>query len=275
MRRLILAVVMVVLIAGLVMAQDVIKYELSSSSALNIGDAVKLGATDNSCDVAGAGEANAVIGFVGMTETDGTNYWNLIVNSGRITAAIHSASPAVAIGDSLTIAAGGSLQVAGAGDRVIAVATQAVGTPPGACEVMIQLGAISGAGGARIWQSAVGSMTDITGTAAAKQTLTSIAITDCDVEYMKVQFTGTADDKATSAGGAVVNVELDDGGVSMGTQTLYLVDRHFHQSQAVALTATDDVAPADDPTYTVYVWESNGMTNGRIKGVLTVVGTPR
>ncbi len=278
MRR-VIAAAMVLMLFGAVMAQNVIKYELSSSSALNIGDAVKLGASDNTCQLAGDGEGALVIGFVGMTETDGVNYYNLIVNSGRITAAIHSSSGAVSIGDSLTAAPAGSLKVAGAGDRVIAIATETVASPPGACEVIIWLGPMPGADGARIWQSVVAAMTDITGTAAAKQQLTQISITDCDVEYIKVQFTGTADDKAAAAGGAVVNVELDASGTpgsgSLGTQTLYLVDRHFYQSQAVAITGTEDVSPTDDPVYTVYVWESDGLTNGRIKGVLTVVGSPR
>ncbi len=274
MRRALFVVVLLMLV-GALMAQNVIKYELSSSAALNIGDAVKLDTTDNSCQVSGDGEGASVIGFVAMTETDGSNYYNLVVNSGRITAAIHSGSGAVSIGDSLTAAAAGSLKVAGAGDRVIAIATQAVASPPGACEVIVWLGPMPGADGARIWQSAITSMTSITGTAASKQDLTSVTCTNCDVEYMKVQFTGTADDKDASAGGAVVNVAINDGSSDLDTQTLYLVDRHFYQSQATALTGTDDVSPADSPVYTVQVWESDGMTNGRIKGVLTVVGVPR
>lgn len=269
MKGLSMVVALLVLVFGLASAQEVIKYELSSTAALTIGRAVELSASGQ-CTYADTG--NDVIGFVAATETDGINYWNLIVNAGRITGKM-AAGQSCTAGDELTVTGtNGELKVAGAGDRVIAKAmtTAAAGAD---VEIMIQLDPILGAGGARLWQSAVNSMTDITGTASAKQTLTSISITDCDVEYMKVQFTGTADDRVGS-GGAVVNVELYDG-ASMGTQTLYLIDRNFHQSAAVALTATKDVSPTDDPTFTVYVWESNGMTNGRIKGVLTVIGTPR
>jgi len=274
MRR-VLVVVALFLLVGAVLAQNVIKYELSSSAALDIGAAVKLGASDNTCALAGDGEGSDVVGFVAMTESDGSNYYNLIVNSGRITAAIHSGSGAVSIGDSLTAAAGGSLKVASAGDRVIAIATQAVASPPGQCEVVIWLGPMPGSDGARIWQSAVTSMTSITGTASSKQDLITINCTNCGVEYMKVQFTGTVDDKDGTSGGAVVNVAINDGSSDLDTQTLYLVDRNFYQSQATALTGTDDVSLTDSPAYTVQVWESDGMTNGRIKGVLTIVGTPR
>lgn len=270
------------LLVGIVGAQNVIKYELSSSSALNIGDAVKLGATDNSCQVSGDGEGAEVIGFVAMTETDGVNYYNLIVNSGRITAAIHHGSGAVSIGDSLTAAAGGSLKVASAGDRVIAIATQAVASPPGACEVVVWLGPMPGADGAKIWQAVVsGTPVDITASATGVQSIANISITDCDVEDMLIQFTGTADDKGSAAGGAVVNVDITQGGTpapggQLATQAVYLVDRHFYQQQSLALTARLDVSLTDDPTFDVYVWESDGLTNGRItQGILTIVGTPR
>ena len=179
------------------------------------------------------------------------------------------------MGSNLTVAAAGSLKVAGAGDRVIAKATQEVASPPGDCEIMIQLEPITTSSGARIWQAAQSSMTSITGSASGDQSLVQIAIsTDCDVENMQLLFTGTADDKDGN-GGAVVNISINDGTSDLATQTIYLVDRHFYQSQAVALSAIKDVSPTDTPTFDVYVWESDGMTDGRIKGVFTIVGTPR
>ena len=276
MRKYGIIVAVLLLLVAAAMAQNVIKYSLTSSSALAIGRAVKLGATDNTCVLAGAADGDSVIGFVGMTETAaGPTYYNLIVNAGRITAAISGASGAVSIGSDLTAAAAGSLKVAGVGDRVIAKATQAVATPPGACEIMIQLEPITTDSGARLWQAAQSAMTSITGSASGDQSLVQIAIaTACDVEDMQLLFTGTADDKDGN-GGAVVNVSINDGTSDLSTQTLYLVDRHFYQSQAVAVSARKDVSPTDTPTFDVYVWESDGMTDGRIKGVFTIVGTPR
>jgi len=281
MRKVMFAIAVLALISGVALAQEVIKYELSGApNKIAIGTAVKLGATDNSCAIAGAADGNDVIGFVAMVEAGAADTFHLVVNAGRI--ASIGVTEAVALGDELTISTAGSLQVAAAGQRVIAIATEAAAAQA-TCEIMVQLEPINSTSGAKLWQAAVGGTpVDITGTAAAKQQLVQIDMTgtDCDVENMKIQFTGTVDDKASAEGGAVVNLEIsedgDPGAGVLSSQSVYLVDRDFFQKQAVALTTTQDVAPTNEPTYNVNIWESEGLTNGRVaEGILTVIGTPR
>jgi len=281
MRKVMFAIAVLALISGVALAQEVIKYELSGApNKIAIGTAVKLGATDNSCAIAGAADGNDVIGFVAMVEAGAADTFHLVVNAGRITSI--GVTEAVALGDELTISTAGSLQVAAAGQRVIAIATEAAAAQA-TCEIMVQLEPINSTSGAKLWQAAVGGTpVDITGTAAAKQQLVQIDMTgtDCDVENMKIQFTGTVDDKASAEGGAVVNLEIsedgDPGAGVLSSQSVYLVDRDFFQKQAVALTTTQDVAPTNEPTYNVNIWESEGLTNGRVaEGILTVIGTPR
>ncbi len=280
MRRTTLALALLLAFAIAALAQpNVIKYELSAASPLTIGSAVKLGATDNTCALAADGEGNLVIGFVGMVERSGGNNYHLVVNSGRITSFV---TEAVNLGDELTASTAGSLKVAGAGDRVVAIATQDAAAN-GDCEIMIMMEPMEGAGGAQIWQAAVaGTPVSITAAATGVQSVAQIDMTgtDCDVEEMKIQFTGTVDDKDGAHGGAVVNIDITatgtPGGGQLATQSVYLVDRNFYEREVVALTITQDVSPTDNPIYDVYIWETEGLTNGRVvEGILTVVGTPR
>jgi len=267
------ALLLLVALAG---AQaTVIKYavKLDDTNTPSIGDVVELDTDD---ELTLCGDADSAIGFVAMIEEDASgDKWGVVVNAGVIKAHI---TEAVDAGDSLTVdgSSAGDLKKASAGDRVIAVALADL-TAAGDANVLITgMGAItSGVSGAKIWQSAVTTMTDITGTVGSRQNLTSVPITNCGVEYMSINFTGTADDRGGTGGGAVVNIAINDGTSDLATGVVYLVDLVFYQSQSIALSATDDVSPTDDPTYTVQVWESNGLTNGRIKGVLTVIGTPR
>ena len=274
MRRIFVVMGALLLLVALAGAQaTVIKYavKLDGTNTPSIGDVVELDTDD---ELTLCGDADSAIGFVAMIEDDGTDKWGVVVNAGVIKAHI---TEAVSAGDSLTVdgTSAGDLKKASAGDRVVAVALADL-TAAGDANVLITgMGAItSGVSGAKIWQSAVTTMTDITGTVGSRQNLTSVSITDCGVENMSINFTGTADDR-TGSGGAVVNIAINDGTSDLATGVVYLVDLVFYQSQSIALSATDDVSPTDDPTYTVQVWESNGLTNGRIKGVLTVIGTPR
>ncbi|GEM_PF-1861502 len=286
MKKLTLVVALLALVMGAALAQEVIKYELTGDDGagnpakIAIGTAVKLYTTDNTCTIAGAADGDDVIGFVAMAEGGATDTFHLVVNAGRLTSI--GVTEAVTIGDELSISTAGSLKVAGAGDRVIAIAMQDAAAQA-ACEIMIQLEPIASGSGAKLWQVAVaGAPVDITGTAAAKQQLLEIDMTgtDCDVENMKIQFTGTVDDKASAEGGAVVNVEIsedgDPGTGILASQSVYLVDRNFHQRQAMVLTINQDVVPTNEPIYHVNVWETEGLTNGQVaEGILTVVGMPR
>ena len=60
MRKYGIIVAVLLLLVAAAMAQNVIKYSLTSSSALAIGRAVKLGATDNTCVLAGAADGDDV-----------------------------------------------------------------------------------------------------------------------------------------------------------------------------------------------------------------------
>jgi len=274
MRRIFVVMGALLLLAALAGAQSVIKYavpiDLSDYSSPAIGDVVEMNSEDSlvACDA-----GTDALGFIAMIEGDGTHKWAVIVNAGVISAIVHGG---VSAGDSLTVDGTnpGDLKAAGVGDRVVAVALEDISDGSSGNVLVTGVGPIASATGAKIWQAAVTSMTDITGTSASRQNLASISITDCGVEYMSINFTGTVDDKRGS-GGAVINIAINDGTSDLATGVVYLVDLVFYQSQSVALSATDDVSPTDDPTYTVQVWQSNGLTNGRIKGVLTVIGTPR
>ncbi len=272
MKKILIVIAMVTFVVSLGFAQNVIKYDLTSTSGdLDVGLCVKLTATDNECEPANS--ADNVIGFVAMRETSGGNTYNLIVNSGRLTSAV---SEGVSSGDELTASTAGSLKVASGTDRVVAMATEDAAAH-GPCEIMILLEPIPGKNGSQIWQTSA-ALTGITGTDAARQELLSIDITDIGLEYAKIHFTGTADDKAAAQGGAVIHIDIyednDPNDGQLAEQTLYLVDRNFYQSDAVSITATQDVTGTNDPHYNVRVWESDGMTNGQIKGVLTVIATP-
>ena len=277
MRRIFVVMGALLLLVALAGAQaTVIKYavKLSSTNTPAIGDVVKLNSSDEleKCD-----DADDAIGFVAMIEDDGTDKWGVVVNAGVIKAHI---TEAVNAGDSLTVdgTSPGDLKKASAGDKVVAIALCDLSAAGDTNVLITGMGAItSGVSGAKIWQAATASypsMVDISGTSGSRQDLVSISITDCGVEYMSINFTGTADDR-TGSGGAVINIAINDGTSDLATGVVYLVDLVFYQSQSVALSATKDVSPTDDPTFTVQVWESNGLTNGRIKGVLTVIGTPR
>ena len=275
MRRIFVVMGALLLLVALAGAQaTVIKYavpiDLSDYSSPAIGDVVEMNSEDSlvACDA-----GTDALGFIAMIESDGTHKWAVIVNAGVISAIVHGG---VSAGDSLTVDGTnpGDLKAAEVGDRVVAVALEDISDGSSGNVLVTGVGPIASATGAKIWQAAVTSMTDITGTSASRQNLASISITDCGAEYMSINFTGTADDR-TGSGGAVVNVAINNGSSDLATGTVYLVDLVFYQSQSIALSATEDVSPTDDPTYTVQVWESNGLTNGRIKGVLTVIGTPR
>ena len=275
MRRIFVVMGALLLLAALAGAQSVIKYavKLDGTNTPSIGDIVEL---DSEGELVPCDDASDAIGFVAMIEEDASgDKWGVVVNAGVIKAHI---TEAVDAGDSLTVngTSAGDLKKASAGDRVVAVALADLGAAGDTNVLITGMGAItSGVSGAKIWQTAVTSMTNITGTAGSRQDLMSVSIpANCGVEYMSINFTGTADDKRGS-GGAVVNIAINDGTSDLATGVVYLVDLVFYQSQSVALSATKDVSPTDDPTFTVQVWESNGLTNGRIKGVLTVIGTPR
>ena len=276
MRRIFVVMGALLLLVALAGAQSVIKYAVpidqSDYSGAAIGEVVELNSEDSlvACDA----DTDA-IGFIGMIESDGTNEWAVIVNAGVISATVHDD---VSAGDSLTVDGSnpGDLKAAGVGDRVVAVALENISAGSSGNVLITGVGPIASATGAKIWQAATASypnMVDISGTSTSRQNLVSISITDCGVEYMSINFTGTADDR-TGSGGAVINIAINDGS-DLATGVVYLVDLVFYQSQSIALSATDDVSPTDDPTYTVQVWESNGLTNGRINGILTVIGTPR
>ena len=278
MRRIFVVMGALLLLVALAGAQSVIKYAVpidqSDYSGAAIGEVVELNSEDSlvACDA-----GSDALGFIAMIEDDGTHKWAVIVNAGVISATVHGG---VSAGDSLTVDGSnpGDLKAAGVGDRVVAVALEDISTGGSGNVLVTGVGPIASATGAKIWQATTTSypnMQSISGTSTTRQDLITLSITDCGVEYMSINFTGTADDRDGSSGGAVVNVAIHKGTSDLATGTVYLVDLVFHQSQSIALSATDDVSPTDDPTYKVQVWESNGLTNGRINGILTVIGTPR
>jgi len=279
MRRIFVGMGALLLLAALAGAQaTVIKYavKLSSTNTPAIGDVVKLNSSDEleKCD-----DADDAIGFVAMIEDDGTDKWGVVVNAGVIKARIKDDVDA---GDSLTVSstAAGALEDAGVGDRVVAVALEDVSGSGGDTlgNVLITgVGPIKGANQARIWQAPL-DLTNITVTGrgdSAELLSTDLTLNNCGVDSVKIQFTGTVDDRRGS-GGAVVKVAISDGsGTMIGDSTVvYLVDLAFYQSASVVITAVQDVDPDSSPTYNVMAWCTNGLTNGRIKGILTVVGTP-
>jgi len=278
MRRIFVVIGALLLLVALAGAQaTVIKYavELSSTNTPAIGDVVKLNSSDEleKCD-----DANDAIGFVAMIEDDGTNKWGVVVNAGVIKARIKAS---VSAGDSLTVSStdAGALKDAGVGDRVVAVALEDVsgsGSDTLGNVLITGIGPIKGANQARIWQTAINTMTNITATSfSGGSPVLSLTLNNCGVDSVKIQFTGTVDDRRDN-GGAVVKVAISDGsGTMIGDSTVvYLVDLAFYQSASVVVTAVQDVSPTDSPSYNVMAWCTNGLTNGRIKGILTVVGTP-
>jgi len=280
MRRIFVVMGALLLLVALAGAQaTVIKYavELSSTNTPAIGDVVKLNSSDEleKCD-----DANDAIGFVAMIEDDGTNKWGVVVNAGVIKARIKAS---VSAGDSLTVSStdAGALKDAGVGDRVVAVALEDVsgsGSDTLGNVLITGIGPIKGANQARIWQTAIDTMANITQTSlgpSAEIFGSDLTLINCGVDSVKIQFTGTVDDRRGS-GGAVIKVAISDGsGNIIGDSTVvYLVDLAFYQSASVVVTAVKDVNPTDSPTYNVMAWCTNGLTNGRIRGILTVVGTP-
>ena len=102
----------------------VVTYELTSDTLIAIGQCIELTEINNHCRLSDNGYD--VIGFVALSETDGRNYYNLVVNSGRITARL-SIGETVSIGARLTAShIAGELVEAGPDDRVIAIATEAI-----------------------------------------------------------------------------------------------------------------------------------------------------
>jgi len=277
MRRIFVVMGALLLLVALAGAQaTVIKYavKLSSTNTPAIGDVVKL---NSSGELEKCNDANDAIGFVAMIEDDGTDKWGVVVNAGVIKAHI---TGAVDAGDSLTVdgTSPGDLKEASVGDRVVAVALATLTTAGDTNVLITGMGAItSGVSGAKIWQAPL-DLTNITVTGrgdSAELLSTNLTLNNCGVDSVKIQFTGTVDDRRGS-GGAVVKVAISDGsGNIIGDSTVvYLVDLAFYQSASVVVTAVQDVSPTDSPSYNVMAWCTNGLTNGRIKGILTVVGTP-
>ena len=278
MRRIFVVMGALLLLVALAGAQSVIKYAVpidqSDYSGAAIGEVVELNSEDSlvACDA----DTDA-IGFIGMIESDGTNEWAVIVNAGVISATVHDD---VSAGDSLTVDGSnpGDLKAAGVGDRVVAVALENISAGSSGNVLITGVGPIRGANQARIWQTAIDTMANISETslgASAEIFDSDLTLNNCGVDSVKIQFTGTVDDRRGS-GGAVIKVAISDGsGTIKGDSTVvYLVDLAFYQSASVVVTAVADVNPTDSPTYNVMAWCTNGLTNGRIRGILTVVGTP-
>ena len=276
MRRIFVVMGALLLLVALAGAQSVIKYAVPIDpdySSPAIGDVVEINSVDSleACDA----DTDA-IGFIGMIEGD-THKWAVIVNAGVISATVHDG---VSAGDSLTVDGSnpGDLKAAEVGDRVVAVALESISAGSSGNVLITGVGPIRGANQARIWQTAIDTMANISETslgASAEIFDSDLTLNNCGVDSVKIQFTGTVDDRRGS-GGAVIKVAISDGsGTIKGDSTVvYLVDLAFYQSASVVVTAVDDVDPDDSPTYNVMAWCTNGLTNGRIKGILTVVGTP-
>ena len=274
MRRIFVVMGALLLLVALAGAQaTVIKYavKLDDTNTPSIGDVVELDTDD---ELTLCGDADSAIGFVAMIEDDGTDKWGVVVNAGVIKATVHST---VSAGDSLTVddSNPGDLKAAGVGDRVVAVALEDITSGNSGNVLITGVGPIKGANQARIWQTAINTMTNITATSFSGTPVLSLTLNNCGVDSVKIQFTGTVDDRRGS-GGAVVKVAISDGsgGIVGDSTVVYLVDLAFYQSASVVVTAVDDVDPDSSPTYNVMAWCTNGLTNGRIKGILTVVGTP-
>jgi len=277
MRRIFVVMGALLLLVALAGAQgNVIKYSLQCDGEIPIGRVVKLGTTAGHCVVANADDDDDVIGFVAMLETDGTNTFALIVNSGMITARC-TTGVSISKGDDITVDNNGYVKPAEAGDRVIGVATEDA-TGASDVDVMINLEPMPGENGAKIWQAAVSSGgSPVTLTATANTDLATITLpANAGCENVAIYFTGTVDDRVGN-GGAVVKLNLTDSdGSNQDTCIVYLIDRNFYQSQSVALSKAYDVAPNNTAkTYYLEGWTLYGLNNGRIWGILTMIGTPR
>jgi len=277
MRRIFVVMGALLLLVALAGAQgNVIKYSLQCDGEIPIGRVVKLGTTAGHCVVANADDDDDVIGFVAMLETDGTNTFALIVNSGMITARC-TTGVSISKGDDITVDNNGYVKPAETGDRVIGVATEDA-TGASDVDVMINLEPMPGENGAKIWQAAIGSEgSPVSLTATANTDLATITLpANAGCENVAIYFTGTVDDR-TGSGGAVVKLNLTEtDNTDEITSIIYLIDRNFYQSQSVALSKTDDVAPNNSAiTYYLEGWTLYGLNNGRIWGILTMIGTPR
>ncbi len=288
MRRLMFIGLAVILLAGLAGGQATYtKYALGSGvTVFAVGRAVKLGVSDNTCLLTGIGEGSAAVGFIAMIEKDASDdYHNLVVNAGRITARL-SVAQVIVIGDELTATGNGALVEAGVGDRVIAIATEAVTTVGDSAdiEIMIYMEPIIDENGARKWQvyDAAPDEYDLDGENIFSADLSSSG--GVDVKTLDFYFTCTVDDKGTdgSVTGTVAKFTWQiTGDISTSIApgaTVYLLDRHFYQSQTVAMQAADmDPELTDNFTVNVKVEEELGIDGtGRItNALLTVVGTPR
>jgi len=278
MRRLMFIGLAVVLLAGLAGGQ-VIKFSVSTedSVVLKIGDVVKLNADD---EVKRCGYADSVIGFVAMMEYVSADTLALIVNAGPIKTHV---TEAVNYGAKLTPDAAnpGELKNAGVGDRSVAIALETIGAA-GDIKVMIQLDPITTQTGAKKWQIYDAGPTeyDLDATDIFSDYSSTGGV---DVAALDFYFTCTIDDHGSSGSvtGTVANFAWDITGLSTSSApgaTVYLLDRHFYQSQTVAMQATDmDPSATDNFTVNVNVTEGLGIDGtGRItNALLTVVGTPR
>jgi len=282
----------VVLLAGLAGGQ-VIKYSLKAEDDYlpSIGDPIqfKTPATFDTVELATSG--TNTIGFVAMLEVVGADTLALVVNAGAITATVkRDATSDIPAYTALTVNASGELVIAGEGDRIVAYSLDtlelAAGEDTISIKIMIQLEPIPDENGARKWQILDAGPIEY-GDNTPPDSIYSPPLSSSggvDVAKLDFYFTCTIDDKGSSGSvtGSVANFAWDIGGdiaaSSSPGATVYLLDRHFYQSQTVAMQATDmDPAATENFTVNVNVTEGLGIDGtGRITGaLLTVVGTPR